>query len=541
MCREFLLSDETEISTQDYLERKRLVKEFSALPTEFLSKLRHLQPQIGCLNGCKMCSQFSKEKIFFWSKRRLRNVIYALKHVAKQIRSTKPFVAWDRLEHRVGVVFPYLDNDPGNYVYLDEFVKLVYSELGAVTRISTVGYSRRNEQLNRMHAKIVAKNISALAGVRLSFTPYAAGWIKNPDEYVKDLANFLKIYKPYYESAGSGNRNFCVELRYKPLAVNATVYELTVDGHRVLCTGNYIYISTEKNVTFSEARIANPFEHKITLTQEPIMFWQADLAFCPTSDAQVEVAAQKILSSTAEKITVEVYALKNFDGMYYAINPKLTAQGNYGFTIYPATDKRKISGYLVTERFLLNAMFRHKAKKFFVAEKASWNDVHFVLLDLTEQARHYAAAGKTEKADYIRTELLPMIQGYVTALKEADYDAKVFFDKGFTIDTGTICNLGRAVSEFKGLTQKINEPLTPVHERNYGRHRSTMTQENVAWRLTCGGHDSILVNELHLFEVASERGEFFSTKKISLDEGGDESFSASDLNSLYLIPGQKNF
>ena len=57
------------------------------------------------------------------------------------------------------------------------------------------------------------------------------------------------------------------------------------------------------------------------------------------------------------------YRIKNKDGIYYSIDPKLTSSGNYGMNIYPITDVRVKSGYLVTERFFLNAMYNFKKKK----------------------------------------------------------------------------------------------------------------------------------------------------------------------------------
>ena len=57
---------------------------------------------------------------------------------------------------------------------LDTFIKLAYQELGVVTRISTVGYSRHNSKLNEVHRKInTLEYLHYLGGVRISFTPYA--------------------------------------------------------------------------------------------------------------------------------------------------------------------------------------------------------------------------------------------------------------------------------------------------------------------------------------------------------------------------------
>ena len=130
MEKKLLLSDEIEISLEDYNERKKIIEEFQKLPEEFFAKLRHFQPQMGCLNCCKICSKSACSKISYWNEKRIRNVVAALKLTSIKFRSKRPYIVWDRNEHRSGVVFSYLDNDIVNYYYLDKFIKLVYEELG---------------------------------------------------------------------------------------------------------------------------------------------------------------------------------------------------------------------------------------------------------------------------------------------------------------------------------------------------------------------------------------------------------------------------
>ena len=150
----YLLSDETSITEEDLRIRRQLYYKFMELPKEFVSKMRHLQPQIGCFNNCGFCSKFSVCKSEYWNEASLRNVISALKRTAQNYTDGDLLLAWDRKEHRVGVLFPYLNNDVGAYEYLDKYVDLCYKELGARTRISTVGYSRHNKELNEVHKKI---------------------------------------------------------------------------------------------------------------------------------------------------------------------------------------------------------------------------------------------------------------------------------------------------------------------------------------------------------------------------------------------------
>lgn len=541
--KQLLLSDEKSISNKDFVERKKLIEKFSKFPIEFFSKLRHFQPQIGCLNACSICSKYAGCNVSFWNEKRIRNVISALKYSSP--RKDKPLIVWDRDNHISGVIFSYLDNDVGNYYYLDKFIKLAYLELGVRTRISTVGYSRHNDFLNKMH-KSISENSCYLNGVRLSFTPYEIGWASKDDkkfsrlEYTKDIANFLNIYKTYYEDVGSGARKFCVELRYKPLVVNDEVYVFEYEGSFVIYSGSYLYISCERNITFINTQIENPYIHRLSLNNKGHTFKKVKISrkFETYDDILYFLKNNKL---DVEK-EVTIFKVINRDGEYYSVDPILTDEGNEGVYLYPKTENRKKSGYIITERFFLNELFKYQ-KKFEIKadngyDKVTWKDVDNVLLQLKDKANGYKVS-EVYKYDYILNEILPMLQAYRDALYFANYPPKVFFDKTFTIDTGIICNLGRAISEFKGLVSIENEPLTLNHERNYGVNNSTMTLENTAWRLSCGYADTIIVEELKLSETATNEGQVSYENIIKLDDN-DEKLTYSDIKDNNLIPGQKD-
>ena len=345
MNSKYLLSDETSITEEDLRIRRQLYYKFMELPKEFVSKMRHLQPQIGCFNNCGFCSKFSVCKSEYWNEQSLRNIISAIKRTALNYTDGDLLVAWDRKEHRVGVLFPYLNNDVGSYLYLDKYVDLCYKELGARTRISTVGYSRHNEALNEVHKKITSSELLfALAGVRLSISQYGRVWEEQNGkncirEYEQDLANFLKIYRPYFDKFGSGSRKMCVELRYNPLAENSKVIETEIDGKKVIATGNYLFISKNKDVTLNTAYIVDPYVHALELSEEPVIFNEYNLPFEITSERKLlEFIEKEDLYFEKE---VEVYKFQNKDGYYYAIEPRIKNDGNYGFNIYPETDIRK--------------------------------------------------------------------------------------------------------------------------------------------------------------------------------------------------------
>ena len=265
------------------------------------------------------------------------------------------------------------------------------------------------------------------------------------------------------------------------------------------------------------------------------MFSEYNLPFEITSEKElVEFIRNEDLYYEKD---VEVYKFQNKDGYYYAINPKITNKGNYGFNIYPETDVRKKSGYLVTERFLLNAFYKFKKEHgLHLREKYSnstWDDVEKVISLVEEQINYYESKGKIDKAEYINKHILPIVRVYVDALREANYPSDCFFDSKFTIDTGMICNLGRAIGYFKGLTKFVNEPLTPTHERNYGRHCSTMKQESYVWMLGCGFNNKINIERLDLFKTASEEGQTSYKETIEIDGFNQK----VDDKIKYLYPG----
>ncbi len=536
----FLLSDEKEISFKDYEIRKKLYQEFMNLPESFVSKMRHFQPQIGCFNNCSFCSKFSVCKSEYWKRNTLRNIVSALKYTAINYTKDDLLLAWDRKEHRVGVVFPYLNNDIAAYPYLEDFIDLCYKELGVRTRISTVGFSRFNKVLNKVHQNICTKEIYALAGVRLSISQYGRVWEDKNNkvslsDYAKDLGNFLNIYKPYYFKFGAGSRKMCVELRYNPLVVNADVFDFEYKNHHIIAVSNYLYISKKENEKLPESFIINPYNHSLEFNNNGIKYLEYNLNFKVHSEEEIKTFINS--NKIKKEKEVELYLFKNKDGIYYSINPKLTEKGNYGINIYPKTNFRK-AGYIITERFFLNALYKFKEKRNLTLkdnlQNLDYSDIEEVMSLLKESVLYYEKIGKLEKSTYIKEHIVPILEVYINALKIAKYPAEVFFDKNFTIDTGMICNLGRAINLFKGLTSFINEPLTPIHERNYGRHCSTMKQENYGWLLGCDFKNTIAIEKLDLFNTASEEGQVSFRKKIIFDDINEK----INEKSKYLYPGE---
>ena len=114
--------------------------------------------------------------------------------------------------HRPGVLFPYLDNDIGSYPHLDALCGVARDVLHVKLRISTVGYSSRSPHLAAMHHRIVADYGEVLDGVRLSVTPYTAGWRAtgsdpvSREQFTLDMAAMLATYRPLLDRLGHGPR-----------------------------------------------------------------------------------------------------------------------------------------------------------------------------------------------------------------------------------------------------------------------------------------------------------------------------------------------
>lgn len=545
----FLLSDESIIEKEDLLIRHQLYNEFKKFPKDFLSKMRHFQPQIGCFNNCSFCSKFSVCASEYWSEKTLRNIVSALKEVAKGYTNKEILLAWERTEHRVGVIFPYLDNDIGGYQLIDKYISLCSKELGVKTRISTVGYSRHNKILNEAHKRICHSNlIDSLAGVRISLTQYGRVWENNDnddkktdiEEYIQDIANVLKIYRPYYEKYGSGPRKMCVEIRYNPLVKLDKLYIEEYKGHMIIAISNYLFISREKNIKLIESHITDPYKHSLEISEKPQIFYEYNMNCKIKSKKDIFTFLNNIKKYNGNIREKELYMFLNNDGIYYSLDPKIANNGNYGINIYPKTNKRKYSGYIVTERFLLNAISTFKESKGLTLrdeyQESSWADVEEVLKICEKIAIDYKKCKKNEKYNYIVKHVMPIIKVYIRMLKEANYSPDCFFDSKFTIDTGMICNLGRAIYQFKGLSSEINQPLTPTHERNYGKICSTMKQENIAWRLSCGFKNTLIIEKLNMFNTASAEGQIAYKKSIKIENLNKKITEKTD---DYLYPGVK--
>lgn len=510
------------VSVDDILERYEIGSFFKSLPDNFLLKLRYFEPISGCFNQCSFCSQFSKKRVIYFDLPQLKNIISALKFIglnklnnlmlkdhinidgtfSENFTMPSYGLIGDPIYHTPGIIYCYYDSDISIYPYLYEYIKYCFDDLGLKSRIATIGYSRHNKKIQLMHERINNdSNIkNSIDGLRLSYTVYTPGWIgKNPllsrNEFINDIANFFSTYKPILKSLGKGERRFRVEMRFPPLIKIGIFEEKIIRRYHVIRCCNYLLISIRPKIEFQVATIIRSLSHSVIMNTEGIQYlminsdnlnyvdWEAISNEIILNDMTI---VSGLLKNHISRIS-SVYLFENADGVYYAIDPSF--QTNRMFIakhFYPSNEKRKNSGLIDSERFFLNKLISYKlsmgleAKDTF--ENASWIDVENVLLSLKGHEKILSDID-IFASDYIKRYTIPLVSSYIKALKQADYPPSCFFDKNFTLDTGQICNIGRALNEYKELTNKTNLPLTPQHEKTFGE-KSRLAMEETVWLLS---------------------------------------------------------
>ena len=70
-------------------------------------------------------------------------------------------------------------------------------------------------------------------------------------------------------------------------------------------------------------------------------------------------------------------------------------------------------------------------------------------------------------------------------------------------------------------------------------YNSKMSQEGISWRLSCNYDNSIVIEKLNMFDTASEEGQVAERINIKLENKLDEIYTATDLKTMYLVPGQR--
>lgn len=469
-----------------------LAAQLQRLPDEAFTRLQYLCPAAGCFNRCAFCCQAAGRETWQLTAGGLTDVAAALAAVAAG-RGLQ--IAGGRA-HRPGVVFPYLDNDIASYPYLDTLCALARDVLGVRLRISTVGYSSRSPHLAAMHQRIAAEHRDVFDGIRLSVTPFTAGWREGAGsdpvsraQFTADMAAMLATYRPVFDQLGHGPATAAAELRFAPLAGTGPLTDAVIGGRHALGCGPHLLLAD------------SPCDSPLPLTAverlddrgQPVLSTPGRPYTLITSDAfagddrAVAAAASGCLPDRRRTRRVTVYRFSNADGDYYAADPDFHADGTFtALHLYPATKTRRRSGYTDATRWFLNALLAYKAGRGLGRRApfpgATQDDVATVLTALDATAAGLAGGIDRAAAGHLRDTVLPLVATYASALGQAGYPPSTLFSRDFTIDTGQIINQGRAKGLFRGLASTDDEPMTPREERGFGAV-SLSSARGTIWRL----------------------------------------------------------
>jgi hypothetical protein len=571
------------VSVDDLSLRRELAQQLRSLPPEALHNLRHFQTQVGCLNRCSFCSQGAGTTLWNMPRQALANLVSALKTVSLENAITMCTVSQTPLNEdgvfsldfqmpnvgligsqrrdRPGVIYCYLDNDPATYPHLDDMIRWLHEDLGVKVRIATVGYSRKNLLIQHMHDRISSSLMDGIAGIRLSFSPYTYGWTRAAQkagaatrrEFELDTAALLQTYRHTFLSYRKGRKGACVELRFKPLVVSQQVEIELIQDHLVIRSGSYLVIQQAANGMPAIANIRDPRSHGTELSTpgeqcylvrahpEHLTISWRDIAQLLLHEGPLPLDGVKLSNCI-------MHRLENEDGEYFAIDAERIESGVYSKFFYPNTGLRPGPGVIDGERYHLNALLSAKRNH----RAQSWLDFDALVAGLESQAKLLAFIdGAASK--YIQEQVIELIKSYVNILKIAEYPSEAYFDKELSVDTGHICNLGRAYHEYKNIASRADLPMTPNHERAFGPN-GELADEGLAWRLsvtpeTRGAQSksgrgarntyqekpSILIEKLDLAMTATTYGQ--SREKYFLSSQPTNRITVTDTLTFPLIPG----
>ncbi|WP_405686074.1 hypothetical protein OG204_18685 [Streptomyces sp. NBC_01387] len=466
-----------------------LLEQLRALPAEAFTRVQYIAPQVGCFNGCAMCSQFAGRDTWGLTREGLTGLFTALGQVATERDLA---VASGRI-HRPGVVFPYLDNDIGSYPHLDHYAQLARDVLKVKLRISTVGYSSSSTRLAAMHERLVEEHVGSFDGVRFSITPYTLGFTgrsgTDRQAYIEDLAAGLRTYRSLLDALGHGAATAACELRFAPLVGIGELTDTHVDGHHVLATGPHLLISRHRGSgELPETVIERLDERTQPVYSRPgaeYLHITSDCAVPTVSTLRAALAGTLTVPHRAREVWLHRFS--NADGPYWAADPDFHPDGTFtALHLYPATSVRPNSGYTDATRPLLNALLTYKQARGLGRrdefEGATGADVTAVLDALAARAEELEPVDSAA-AEHLREQVHPQVAAYAATLEKAGYPPHLFFSRAFTIDTGQIVNQGRAEHLFRGLTGTNGEPMTPREERGFGQ-ASLSTVRGPIWRIT---------------------------------------------------------
>ncbi|MDN3562077.1 hypothetical protein [Vreelandella neptunia] len=466
----------------------------------------------------------------------------------------------NRRKDRPGVIYCYLDNDPAAYPHLDDLIHWLHEDLGVQVRIATVGYSRLNPDIQAMHERISSNLMPGIAGLRLSFSPYTYGWTQaaervgaaSRNDFERDVATMLDTYRGTFLSERKGRKGACVELRFRPLVVPSEVEVRKVADHLVIRSGPYLVVQKAPKPDLRVATITDAKSHgtELSLPGEPCwLVYGSEQSISEGAEGLVATLLHGgALPDTLQCRDALLHRLQNEDGEYLAIDAERRLNGVTAKYFYPKSEKRPGTGYIDGERYLLNLLIQAQVN----GKNQTWSDIDNIIAALHDLADRLDDQDP-KAVTYIREQVIEVVESYVRVLRLASYPSTAFFDKDLSVDTGHICNLGRAYHEYKIIASRPDLPLTPNHERAYGLI-GELAEEGEAWRLaiapvldasstnsargernTYRGTPSILVERLDLSMTATSEGQ--TREKFFLNTENIERITIRDSQNFPVIPG----
>jgi len=520
-----LLSDEQSVSEERAEKRRHMAEQMWDVPKEFFERVKHLQTEVGCGNTCSMCSQSAAKNVTAMTREGMEDFMAALKHVVDNrpdlVREEgDPKIAWARN----GRIVPYLDNDSiSSNDLLDRFIEIMKNDFNATVQLSTVGFSRHNEQLTEIHERIANSDLlDGISEFRVSWSHYPTGsdlpaGAEGLNEYFQDMAHMLGIYKPLYERSLQKSHNddfFRIESRYPPQINEAEVEEGVFDGRHIIKAGPNLLISLDNNGQLpapsrygvlegeefvDDIHYKNPEAVK-TIDHRQYLRITSDEIYNVPLDTIVENIAGALADETlsvdamVSQLNLEDYASRevrlsqwsNEGGKYYAVDPFRDKEAKYfPLHIYPETETRQSSGYNDASRPIANLWLdfkkeRYGAERFEIPREATWDDV----ADFLDEARARVdeiAKVDSSRAEHVRNNEFALLSTLAMTLSEADYPAHAFFDGALNRLNGQVRNQVLAQYSFKPLAVAENDPMTPKEER--GNASNTFAAErSVKWR-----------------------------------------------------------
>jgi hypothetical protein len=521
-----LLNDEDTVAPFNLARRLALADQFRAIELgPKLKDLQYLQPQTGCFNACAFCAQDPGTSVWWFDEPALRDLLSAIKtisleHEISQGRvnnadidekgrwvGSKPvngILGYGRV-HRPGQIFCYLDDDPFSYPHLDAYLSILSRDFGSRVRLTTVSYSRKNTALCAMHDSIAKTILDTIVSLRISVTPYTLLW-KNSNqqelfknEFAKDLSHTLAQYHRLKREIGFGKMRYSIEMRTPPFIEKdqSGLKEMRIGGHWVASVGSYTLIERKEGGTGPSFRRA---EHLLAHSEGSLVNDHI-LVIGPPSPASSDSLIHIVRSFDKGGLITDKLSLlppvnegrvaarlcspcrlTNIDGEYFCIDGQPDSSGRRTeIDLYSRTSTRTTAGAIYRVRHWLNNLIDLKLERGLsrngIFHGATWDDAADII-DRIRRDADIAGTVSPTLGSYIRDELTAIPRLVAFAMERAGYDAVDFLSYGFVWDTGTITNLGRALTTiFHGLVSAWYHPLSLNEEKGYGYHSESDSEK----------------------------------------------------------------